>query len=73
MFSIGNDEMRGLPILCEVIDCPHCNGQHDVQYGEKVLPDGTKIPSKMLAFYFCPTVGQLYLCGINGIDITKRR
>lgn len=65
MFAIGADELGGP--LGETIPCRHCDGVHPVQYGEVVLPDGTKQPSKLLAFYVCG--GDTYLCGVDGFAI----
>ena len=37
---------------------------HKIEYGEEVLKDGKKVPSKFLAFYEC--YGKSYLAGIDG-------
>jgi hypothetical protein len=62
MLAIGVDELK--EPLGDTIQCPQCGGTHEVMYGEKVLPDGTKEPSKLLAFYKCGE--HSYLCGIDG-------
>jgi len=67
MFVIGNEELDILPPLEDVVVCDICGGTHPVQYGEEVLEDGTKIPSKNLAYIKCAE--QLYLVGIDGKDI----
>jgi len=65
--SFGNDELAGKPELGKTITCPHCGKVHDIVYGEKVLPDGTTEPSKLLAFYTCGE--KTYLAGVNGKNI----
>ena len=69
MFAIGNDELEKAPRLGDFILCKQCGERHKVEYGDKVLEDGTKEPSKSLAFYECGK--KLYLAGINGKDIRK--
>lgn len=65
MFAIGADDLK--EPLGEMVHCKQCGQEHAVQYGEKVLPDGTKEPSKLLAFYKCGE--HSYLCGIDGFAI----
>lgn len=67
MFAIGNDELG--PPIGETVECPHCGGTHRVEYGEKVLKDGTKEPSRLLGFYRCG--GHAYLCAIGGMSIVQ--
>lgn len=62
MMIIGNDELG--PALEDTIKCPKCGQEHPIEYGEETLRDGTRRPSKLLAFYRCD--GNLYLAGING-------
>ena len=62
MLMVGDDELRGK--LRDVVKCPHCTRQHALEYGDEVHRDGTRTPSRMLAFYRC--AGVLYLAGING-------
>jgi hypothetical protein len=69
-FAIGQGELGVSPDIGETIECGHCGKTHKVEYGESVLPDGRKVPSKTLAFYICN--GSTYLCGINGKDIRHR-
>lgn len=66
--AIGNDEMGG-PIGAAV-KCPHCGQQHPVEYGEKVLPDGSRERSNALGFYRCGE--KSYLCALYGRDVMKR-
>ena len=65
MLMIGNDELK--EPLGNAIECPHCGQQHPIEYGEEVLKDGTKKPSKLLAFYMCGD--KAYLAGINGFAL----
>jgi len=67
MFAIGNEELDKASPIGDSIACPKCGVEHEIKYGEKVLPDGTKIPSKMLAYYKCG--GACYLAGVNGKSI----
>jgi len=62
MLCVGNDELK--EELKNTIKCPHCGQQHNVQYGDEILPDGTRQPSKLLAYYKCRDTA--YLAGING-------
>lgn len=71
MFSIGNNELKEAPPLCKTIACYQCGGVHEIVYGKKVLPDGTEVESKLLAFYRCG--GKTYLVGIDGKDIRGAR
>jgi len=58
---IGINDLR--EPLGDTIHCPLCGGAHEVVYGEKVLLDGTREQSKLLAFYECGK--HSYLCGIG--------
>ena len=69
MFAIGNDEIDAAKPLGDFILCKQCGERHRVQYGERVLANGTRVPSKSLAFYKCG--GKNYLVGIKGKDIRK--
>lgn len=66
MFTIGQEELDKAPDLGETVRCHKCGKTHIVQYGETVHADGTKTPSKTLAFFKCPASKASYLCGING-------
>lgn len=68
MIAIGANELK--EPLGATIECPRCGKSHAVEYGDKVLPDGTKEPSTLLAFYKCN--GKGYLCGINGRTVALR-
>lgn len=65
MFAIGNDELK--EPLGNDIKCKHCGEFHAIEYGEEVMSDGTRKPSKLLAFYKCSD--KSYLSGINGFAI----
>jgi len=65
MLAIGNEEL-GDPLGSE-IKCKRCGQMHPVEYGDEVLPDGTKRKSDLLAFYRCGR--NSYLCGINGREL----
>lgn len=69
MFSIGNDELEKKKDLGDMVKCKACGKMHKVEYGKKVLPDGTKEPSKMLAFVNCKETGKQFLVGINGKEL----
>ena len=46
MFAIGNDEIDAAKPLGDFILCKQCGERHRVQYGERVLANGTRVPSK---------------------------
>lgn len=69
MFSISNDELNKASKLGDFILCSKCRERHIIQYGEEILPDGTRKPSKLLAFYNCK--GKSYLAGIDGKNVIK--
>ena len=69
MFAIGNDELEKNPMLGDFILCDKCGERHKIEYGETILSDGTREPSKFLAFYTCGE--KTYLAGIRGKDIRK--
>ncbi len=70
MFSISNDELNKAQSLGDFILCPNCGERHIIQYGDKVLPNGDKEKSNLLAFYKCRD--KTYLVGVNGKNIMKR-
>jgi len=70
MFAIGNNELEKAKKLGDFILCDKCGKRHWIEYGEEILEDGTKIPSKMLAFYKCGAT--MYLAGVGGKDIRNR-
>jgi len=61
--AVGNGELTERLRDCE--PCPKCGDLLPVEYGERVLADGTKVPDRQLAFVKCASCG-LYLVGING-------
>ncbi len=69
MFSISNDELNKAQSLSDFILCPNCGECHIIQYGDKVLPNGAKEKSNILAFYKCRD--KTYLAGFNGKNIMK--
>jgi len=70
MFTIGYDEIKRAPKLGDFILCHLCGERHKIEYGKRLLDDGTEIESKELAFYGCRN--KLYLAGINGKDIRRK-
>lgn len=66
--AIGPDEL-GAPIRKgDIIEHRHPNGEWEaaeIQYGKKVLPDGTREDSGLLAFYKLKD-GISYLAGVDG-------
>lgn len=69
-FSVGNEELSVLPELGDEIVCWMCHQRHKVEYGQKMLVDGSLWPSNTLAFFSCD--GKTYLCGIDRKDITSK-
>lgn len=70
MLAIGNEELEDAPNIGKTIHCTRCGQRHRVEYGDKVEKDGTKTPSKLLAFVRCQK--NTYLVGINGKDIRRK-
>ena len=64
MLAIGNDELNEMPRLGITVKCWKCGKMHRVLYGDEIMKDGIKKPSRLLAFFKCH--GKLYFCGING-------
>jgi len=52
--------------LGDEVVCKNCGNIHKVKYGDRVLEDGTKVPSKVLAYIKCDNNDQVYLVGISG-------
>ena len=70
MFAIGNEEMKDLPDLGDTITCPHCGETHKVIYGKQMNINGEWEAVKSTAASRCK--GKLWLCGVNGKNITRR-
>ena len=64
MLAIGNGEIERNNTIGERIHCGKCGGVHEIEYGEEVLSDGTRKPSKLLSFYKCGD--RVYLAGVKG-------
>lgn len=64
--AVGNGELDKNGNVGDIATCPNCGNAHKVEYGERVLEDGTKEPSKMLAYVSCPKNKSAYLIGIDG-------
>ncbi len=65
MLAIGANELH--EPLGDTVECRKCGQQHPIEYGEEVLKDGTRKPSKLIAFYKCGD--NSYLAGINGLAL----
>ena len=70
--AFSNNELYKKESLSKFVRCPHCKELHEVAYGDEILKDGTKVPSKMLAYVNC-TNGSMYLVGLNGEYIWKEK
>ena len=68
-FTIGNKELEEKKNIGGFILCKICNERHRVKYGDEILENGTKKPSKLLGFYTCQ--GKEYLASIAGKDIRR--
>ena len=66
--AVGNGELDGLPPIEEVITCPHCGAEHEIKYGNRILDDGSRVPSD-LAYYNCGE--KTFLAGMGGKNITS--
>ena len=64
--AFDNNELENCKEVGEFARCNNCGEYHDVRYGDIVNKDGTKAPSKLLAFITCPESGSSYLVGIEG-------
>lgn len=62
--AVGNGELEDNANVPEEYDCPRCGKSHPVEYFNKIEKDGTKTPSKMLAYVKCKK--KKYLIGLNG-------
>jgi hypothetical protein len=60
--AVGGDDLG--EEVGKYAKCPHCSKQHLVLYGEKVLDDGSKVPSNMLGYVQCRKAS--YVVAING-------
>jgi len=69
MYTVGNNEL--IRTLLDKELCPNCGELHEVCYGDKVNSDGTKTPSKLIAFIRCGE--SSYLVGVNNKLILKNR
>ena len=67
MLTISNDQLSTLPDLTPTITCPRCGSQHTIKYSSKVMPDGTLVPSTILAYYKCS--GIPYLAGVDNKNV----
>ena len=65
--AVSNGELAGNPKVGKTFLCPRCNVAHAVEHGETVNKDGTRSPSKLLAFYQCGE--KSYLGGFHGREI----
>lgn len=63
--AIGNDEL-GKDIGTHA-PCPKCKKKHKVEYGNRILENGDKVPSKTLGFVKCGK--DSYLVAIEGLEI----
>lgn len=63
---VGNNELGS--VIGDSARCPNCGKFHAVKYGEEILRDGSKVPSKLLAVVNCSN-GKTYLVGIDGQEI----
>jgi len=58
---ISNDKLGDK--VGEYAICPHCYKKHIVKYADKVLSDGSRMPSKILGFVQCGK--SSYVVAIN--------
>ncbi len=64
--AFGNDELNKKDKIGNFEICPGCGKPHKVEYGNRLLGDGTRVPSKVLAFVTCPESKKSYLVGVRG-------
>jgi len=68
--AVGNDELAGSPTIKkgDMIEHQHTDGTWEtatIEYGDKVLENGEKVKSSLLAFYTLKN-GETYLAGLGG-------
>jgi hypothetical protein len=67
MLSIGNDELDKKPVnTSSTATCPKCKKQHEIVYGETILPNGSRKPSKTIGVVNCPDTGGTYMVEFMG-------
>lgn len=66
--AVGANELGAS--IGDKIECPHCGATHDVKYGERILEDGTRVPSTDIGFYTCD--GRSYLCAVRGRSVMHK-
>lgn len=64
--AFSNDELEEKEPIGELATCPNCKQLHQVIYGEEILQDGTRIPSKLLGAVECPKDKCSYLVSVAG-------
>lgn len=64
--AFSNEELSDCELVEEEAICNNCGEKHKVVYGERVLEDGSRVPSKLLSFVKCDKNGATYLVGIEG-------
>lgn len=70
MMAVGNDELENAEPIDDTIKCGLCGGEHKVENGNKILEDGSVVPSNAVSFYKCGD--KSFLCGIKGKRIHPR-
>jgi hypothetical protein len=66
-FAINQKDLEEGGLLGETIVCDDCGEIHTIKYGHEIMSDGTKVPSKLLAFYNCKD--RTVLAGIRGHQV----
>lgn len=69
MLAVGANELG--EELGDTYHCPRCGEEHPIEYGEKILDDGSRIPAKTIAFVRCND--KIYLAGIDGRTLPPKR
>jgi hypothetical protein len=68
--AIGDEELAKAKPIGKTVKCWICGKRHEVKYGERILEDGTREPTNVLAFYNCS--GHTYLCGLKGKEFRPK-
>jgi hypothetical protein len=63
-FAAISNELSKSPPAGTHAACPHCGELKLIEYGDKVLPNGEKVPSRILGYVQCGE--SSYLVAVEG-------
>jgi hypothetical protein len=71
--TFGNNELEAFEPIGETCKCPACGLEHTVTNAERVMEDGTKIPTNSVQFIKCTEHNKTFMVGICGKKIDWER